>query len=797
MAPEQIEGRKVDGRADIYSLGAVMYHLVTGRPPFEGDDPVTIAYKHVHEAPTPPGKVAGDVPRDWEALILRALAKDPAQRFRSAATMEEAIASLSTEPRAARQAGGLRARIPTPVPRSRASSVVEAQPAVPASPEEGRGSQLVAPPRQSVATKPARASTGRLGLGAYRERLPRSTGRLRAVLVAAAILIFLIAGLAWRTLSASSPSYAFGHPDPTWPRPAPHFGPFRSPEAIATDGQGDILVAETGDLRVLSPTGDPIQVWGSYGTGRGQLELPTSIAVSPHGALFVADGQLNRVEELAAKGRVLRQWNIAPATPIPSGGGCGAQGANYDLWGTTVDRSDHLYVVDGQSDRVQTFSSSGQLLGEWSGRAESGTGTGPAPLCGIAAGVHGDVYIIGGPGYVDHYSAAGELLGRLGSPGGGRGRLLYTTALAADRRGNVYVADSSNIAPTTFSYRVSTSQARIQEFNSQGRLVRTWGSLTQQPALLPRITSLALDEHGNVLAFSLGASVIYKLSSDGRVLAQWNGASQSTPIKLSQPTGIAVDPQGSVYVSEPANGKVVRFSSEGGPVTEFAGPATPGQKFSPEFLAAGANDTIYVAAPFDNRIDQFAASGSFLRFIAETGTNPTQLANPFAVAVDRGGTVYVSDHANDRIVKLSAAGKELASYTLPWQGLYPSGIALDGAGNVYVILQRSTPGAPYGSYPDQVVKLSPDLKLLRAWGGTESGPGQLNMPGGIAVDSRGHILVADSGNNRVVAFSADGRFLSQLRDGFSQPSAVAVDEKGDVYVADTGNNRVVKFLPGS
>jgi serine/threonine-protein kinase len=62
MAPEQIEGTRIDGRADIYSLGTVMYHLVTGHPPFEGQDPLTVAFKHVHRPPQPPRELNADVP---------------------------------------------------------------------------------------------------------------------------------------------------------------------------------------------------------------------------------------------------------------------------------------------------------------------------------------------------------------------------------------------------------------------------------------------------------------------------------------------------------------------------------------------------------------------------------------------------------------------------------------------------------------------------------------------------------------------------------------------------------------
>ena len=99
MAPEQIEGLKVDARADIYSLGAVLYQMVAGRPPFEGEDPLTIAFKHVHKAPQPPSEVGPAVPAAWEAIILKALAKDPAERFQTAGDLRDAIAALPADER--------------------------------------------------------------------------------------------------------------------------------------------------------------------------------------------------------------------------------------------------------------------------------------------------------------------------------------------------------------------------------------------------------------------------------------------------------------------------------------------------------------------------------------------------------------------------------------------------------------------------------------------------------------------------------------------------------------------------
>ncbi|GAC1467484.1 MAG: hypothetical protein PVSMB7_14170 [Chloroflexota bacterium] len=94
MSPEQVKGEKVDGRSDVYSLGAVMYHAVVGKPPFSGDDPMHVALKHVNDIPQAPRELNPDLPEDWEALILKALEKDPAARYQSAEAMQEAIESL-------------------------------------------------------------------------------------------------------------------------------------------------------------------------------------------------------------------------------------------------------------------------------------------------------------------------------------------------------------------------------------------------------------------------------------------------------------------------------------------------------------------------------------------------------------------------------------------------------------------------------------------------------------------------------------------------------------------------------
>src|SRR5439155_23624430 len=81
MAPEQALGQPVDGRADLYALGVVLYELTTGRLPFTGDDPLTIVSQHVHAPVVPPRVLRPDLPRALEAVILRLLEKNPEARF--------------------------------------------------------------------------------------------------------------------------------------------------------------------------------------------------------------------------------------------------------------------------------------------------------------------------------------------------------------------------------------------------------------------------------------------------------------------------------------------------------------------------------------------------------------------------------------------------------------------------------------------------------------------------------------------------------------------------------------------
>ncbi|KDE99908.1 serine/threonine protein kinase [Mycolicibacterium aromaticivorans JS19b1 = JCM 16368] len=87
LSPEQARGEPVDARSDVYSLGCVLYEILTGEPPFIGDSPVAVAYQHVREDPVPPSQKHSGISPELDAVVLKALAKNPDNRYQTAAEM--------------------------------------------------------------------------------------------------------------------------------------------------------------------------------------------------------------------------------------------------------------------------------------------------------------------------------------------------------------------------------------------------------------------------------------------------------------------------------------------------------------------------------------------------------------------------------------------------------------------------------------------------------------------------------------------------------------------------------------
>ena len=179
MAPEQFMGAPIDGRADIFSLGVILYWMATGDKPFSGDTITAVSYKIVHTEPIPPRQLNPGVPVALEHVILRALAKDPAARYQTGEELASDLASLRSGAASATRSGTAAGGPPvgaTGIPATGATAplatAVSGQATLPLSrTTEARRSAIES---QATVARPAGTSSSGVRSSASAPAMPRS-----------------------------------------------------------------------------------------------------------------------------------------------------------------------------------------------------------------------------------------------------------------------------------------------------------------------------------------------------------------------------------------------------------------------------------------------------------------------------------------------------------------------------------------------------------------------------------------------------------------------------------------------
>ena len=565
------------------------------------------------------------------------------------------------------------------------------------------------------------------------------------------------------------------------------------PGGVAVDGSGRLWVADTLNNRVLRFDNAADKASGAAADGvLGQPGFTSKLAAttaegmwSPYGVAVDVNGRLWVAD--AANSRVLR---FEAAAGKPSGAAADAvlgqssftgrawgAGATLMYWpsGVAVDLGGRLWVADSANRRVLRFDAA---AGKSSGAAADG--------------------VLGQPDFTSD--------GRATSAQG----LGYADGVAVSGDGRLWVADSANNRVLRFNAAAGKPNgAAADGVLGQGNFTTTrpiTAALLEAPrgvAVDPTTGKLFVADTNNnrVLRFASHASLISGAPAEA-VLGQPDFMSYGAALTaqgMSLPSGVAVDRDGRLWVADTDNYRVLRFDAAAGKTNGAAADGVLGQ---PDFTSRS-----------DVRTAQ-------------------QMTAPYGVALDRDGRLWVSDLGNNRVLRFdAAAGKAngaaadgvlgqstfmIKTRVLSAQGMSdPFGVAVDGDGRLWVadygnnrVLRfDAAAGKPNGAAADGVLG-QPDFTS----GASAVSAHGVTNPSGVAVDGDGRLWVVDSTSSRMLWFDAAGGLPNGAHasgvlgqpdftsgapatsaQGLSKPQGVAADAGGGVWVADTDNSRVLLF----
>jgi uncharacterized protein (TIGR03437 family) len=422
--------------------------------------------------------------------------------------------------------------------------------------------------------------------------------------------------------------------------------------------------------------------------------------------------------------------------------------------------------------------------------------------------------------------------------------LSQAEGIAVTSAGTIYVADASDNR-----VRKITPDGTIQTVAGTGVAGFSGDGGPAQAALVSQPYGIAVDSAGNLYIADLGNARVRKISRDGTIQTVAGGGSvvpgdngdgsPAVMMQLVQPRNVAVDPDGTLYISDFGAHRVYRVSS-GGILTTLAGNGNAGfsgdgasaqlaRLNAPAGLASDGNGALFIADSGNNRIRKVLGGviGTVYKVTAPTGlaigsggtlyvAAPGYLGSAakaipgvpsaFDVALDRTGNVYattgqfvreVTSDGTIATVAGSGASRYFGGDTGPASMARlnaPSGVAVDAAGNFYI--------ADTGNHRIRKVTQAGVISTIAGTGNPgskgDNGPAalaELNAPRGLAIDSMNNLYVADSGNDQVRKIKSSG-IIVPVAIGLNNPEAVAADSNGSVYIADTKNNRVVKVASG-
>ena len=315
------------------------------------------------------------------------------------------------------------------------------------------------------------------------------------------------------------------------------------------------------------------------------------------------------------------------------------------------------------------------------------------------------------------------------------------------------------------------------------------------------------DVAAQMLSLSLGPTMLADLPETTEAYASvqrlLTPAQVITTAGLSGPRSLAVGPDGSIVVADTANSRIVKFDRLGNWLAAWGSrtpdgqtPPAPGTFSEPWGIAVDPAGSIFVADTWNHRVQKFDPNGTFLLEWGSAGLagdGPGEFWGPRGIAVGPDGRVYITDTGNKRVVVYDSNGRFLFEFGPQGEGQLdePVGVAVGSDDRIYVA----------DTWNQRVAVFSADGEFINSWPVQGWASDSLDNKPYLAVDTQGRVYLTDPEAYRVLIFSSNGQPLVAFGQygpeeaAFGLPTGLVVDPTGVMWVADAGNNRLAKFAP--
>jgi len=801
MSPEQIEAEKIDTRSDIYSFGVILYEMVTGKLPFEGRTPISVALKHKTETPSDPREFNAQIPNEISRVILKCMEKEKIMRYQKA---EELLKELTDIEKNLFPKISFQPEIKFVLGTQKKQSFLKILPLVAISIIAGYilFSQILSPEKKMKAEKPTESpkqltqessiitpqvgyleiSSSPKGAEVYIANKREGITPFKRELKPGTYQIKINKGSKYEEITdildiKAGKSYSKNY--------------FLPPQKIKT---------QLGAIEINSnPVGAEVYIDKKF---EGKTPFSREIRPGNYSLRLKKEPEYKDFMEVlkvisgetVSKNFTLEPVYILNLNTIP-------EGADVNINGEYKGKSPLIFELN-----KSTFQLKIEKGKEWSTIVE---------LLTLKPGINELNRSLERMGY--------NLLIKT-SPDGARvyvgNKLLGTSPL---KKSNMYGKHEIKIEKEGFktieesinldSNFEKTYELVKLELTEKSKIKDSKDSVSKERPIKKEVkTELEKKVESTIKTFREGLSLPRippkKLYSDKdiKLVDIWN-FSGSVFGHAFYPTDITIDNSGYIYVTDKKNASVYKFTKDSKIVENWISNFRVEDKvIYPHGIDVDKSGNIYVCDTSNHRIVKFTKEGKFISNWGTYGKDAGQLDSPTGMAVDKYRNIYVCDTNNHRIVKFTQNGKFISNWGTygkkEGQLKWPTGIATDNFGYVFVADSGNRRIVKYDSMGNSKKEFGYAYKILPSssiYG--EQPPGKKTLvkpkePVGLAVDTLGYVFVVDKGINKIFKYSNLGGFLAERGskgikpDQFISPQGIALDNKGYIYVADMGNQRI-------